>query len=86
MRVLLHPAIVHLGRAEYPLDDPDRMFDPRPHFAFDAVFRPLDLIDNTAVAVAAIDEILGFWCVLPDHHPLVGVGLVTPDAGLLAVQ
>ena len=28
MRVLLQPAIAHLGKAEHPLDDPDRMFDP----------------------------------------------------------
>jgi hypothetical protein len=38
------------------------------------------------VAVAAIDEILGLWCVLPDHRPLTAVGLITPYAGLLAVQ
>src|SRR6202030_2632928 len=53
MRVLLQPAIAHLGKAEYPLDDPDHMFNPGPHFGLGAVFRPLDLIDNTAVAVAA---------------------------------
>jgi hypothetical protein len=29
MGVLLEPAITHLGEAEHPLDDPDRMFDPR---------------------------------------------------------
>jgi hypothetical protein len=29
MSVLLEPAITHLGEAEHPLDDPDRMFDPR---------------------------------------------------------
>ena len=27
MSVLLQPAIAHLGKAEHPLDDPDRMFD-----------------------------------------------------------
>jgi len=27
--VLLEPAITHLGEGEHPLDDPDRMFDPR---------------------------------------------------------
>ena len=86
MRVLLQPAIAHLGKTEHPLDDSDRMLDPSPHFGFGAVFRPLDLIHDAAVAVAAIDEILGFWCVLPDHRPLAVVGLITPDAGLLAVQ
>ena len=29
MRVLFEPAIAHLGKAEHPLDNPDRMFDPR---------------------------------------------------------
>ena len=29
MSVLLEPAITHLGEAEHPLDDADRMFDPR---------------------------------------------------------
>ena len=58
--VLRQSAIAHLGEAEHPLDDPDRMFDPSPHFGLGAVFRPLDLIDNTAVAVAAVDEIRAF--------------------------
>jgi hypothetical protein len=60
MRVLLQAAVAHLGEAEYPLDDPDRMLDPRPHFRLGAVFRPLDLIGDTSVAVAAIGEIAGF--------------------------
>jgi hypothetical protein len=29
MRVLFEPAIAQLGEAEHPLDDPDRMLDPR---------------------------------------------------------
>ena len=53
MSVLVEPAIAHLGKAEHPLDDPDRMLDPGPHFGLGTIFRPLDLIDNTAVAVAA---------------------------------
>src|SRR5690242_15651633 len=77
MGVLLQPAITHLGKAEHPLDDPDRMLDPGPHFGLGAVFRPLDLIDNTAVAVAAIGEIAGLGCVLPDHRSLAAVGLIT---------
>src|SRR5438067_10071301 len=83
MRVLLQPAIAHFGKAEHPLDDPDRMFDPGPHFRFGAVFRPLDLIDNTAVAVAAIGEIAGFGRMLPDHRALAAIGLgrfLEPDA------
>jgi IS5 family transposase len=51
-----------------------------------AVFRPLDLIDNTAVAVAAIGEIAGLGSMLPDHRPLSAVGLITPYPGLLPVQ
>src|SRR5438477_10581611 len=86
MRVLLQPAVAHLGKAEHPLDDPDHMFNPWPHFGLGAVFRPLDLIDNTAMAVAAIGEIAGLGRVLPDHRPLSAVGLITPDAGLVAVQ
>jgi hypothetical protein len=85
MSVLLEPAITHLGKAEHPLDDPDRMFDLGPHFGLDTIFRPLDLIHNTAVAVAAIDEILGLWCVLPDRRPLAALGLVTLSATLASV-
>ena len=59
MSVLLEPAITHLGEAEHPLDDPDRMFDPGPHFGLGTIFRPLGLIYH-AVAVAAIGEILAF--------------------------
>jgi len=84
MSVLLEPAITHLGEAEHPLDDPDRMFDPGPHFGLGTIFCPLDFIDDTAVAVAAIDEILGLWRALPDHRPLAAVGLIsTKDVGRL---
>src|SRR5947207_1130001 len=86
MRVLLQTAIAHLGKAEHPLDDPDHMFNPGPHFGLGAVFRPLDLIDNTAVAVAAIGEIAGPGRALPDYRPLAAVSLITPYPGLLAVQ
>src|SRR5256714_15055142 len=86
MRVLFQPAIAHFGKAEPPLDNPDRMFDPGPHFGLGAVFRPLDLIDNPAVAVAAIGEIAGLGRMLPDHRPLSAVGLITPHSGLSPVQ
>ena len=56
MAVLVQPAIAHLGKAEHPLDDPDDVFDPGPHFRVGAFFGPLDLIDNTAVAIASINE------------------------------
>src|SRR5438477_10726361 len=86
MFVLLQPAIAHLGTAERPLDDPDDMFDPGPHFGLGAVFRPLDLIDNTAVAVTAIGETAGLERMLSDHRPLAAVGLIAPHPGLLSVQ
>ncbi len=41
MRVLLQPAIAHLGKAEHPLDDPDRVLDFGPHVRLGAVFHPL---------------------------------------------
>ena len=46
VEVLVQPAIAHLGKAEHPLDDPDGMLDPGPHFGLGAVFPPLDLIDK----------------------------------------
>ena len=86
MRVLFEPAITHLGKAEQPLDNPDRMFDLGPHFGFCAVFGPLGLIDNTAVTVAAIGEIPRPGRVLPDHRPLAAVRLVAPHTGFVPVQ
>src|SRR5262249_24988112 len=32
MEVLVQPAIAHLGKAEHPFDDPDRVFDAGSHF------------------------------------------------------
>ena len=52
MRVLLQPAVAHLGEAEHPLDDTDRMFDLALYFGLGAVFRPLDFIHDAAVAVS----------------------------------
>src|SRR5215472_2523138 len=79
MSVLRQSAIAHLDKVKHSLNDPDRMLDPGSHFRFGAVFRPLDLIDNTAVAIAAIGEIAGFG---RDHCPLSAVGLITPYPGL----
>src|SRR5215471_18335697 len=78
MGVLLQPAIAHFGKAEHPLDDADRMFNPGPHFGLGTIFRPLDLIDDAVVAVAAIGEVLGRGGVLVDHRPLAAVGLIAP--------
>src|SRR6516164_4177503 len=84
--VLVEPAIAHLGEAKHPLDDPDRMFDPGPDLRLGAIFRPLDLIHDAAVAVTPIGEILGFWRVLPDHRALAAISLIAPHSGLLTMQ
>jgi len=86
MEVLVQPAIARLGKAEHPLNDPDGVFDPGPHFGLGAVFRPLHLIDNTATAAATIGEIPGFGRALSDHRPLAAIGLIPPHAGLSPVQ
>jgi hypothetical protein len=52
------------------------MLDPDPHFGLGAVFRPLDLIDNTAVAAAAIGEIAGLGRMIPDHRPLAAIRVI----------
>ena len=43
MSVFLEPAIAHLGKAEHPLDDPDRMLGP-PLSRGQALARTLDLL------------------------------------------
>ena len=53
MSVLFEPAIAHLGKAKHSLDDPDRMLDLGPHLRFAPVFRPLDLVHDTAMAAIA---------------------------------
>src|SRR5262249_39191281 len=64
MSVLFEPAIAHLGEAEDPLDDPDRMLDFGPHLRFGPVCRALDLVHDAAMAVAAIGEVPRLGCVL----------------------
>src|SRR6516164_3205713 len=84
MSVFLQPAIAYLGEAKHALDDLDRMFDPSAHFGLDTIFRSLDLVDDAAVAVAAIGEVLGRGGVLTDHRPLAAVGLIAPYPGATA--
>src|SRR5215472_12822559 len=80
--VLCESAIAHLGEAEHPLNDPDRMLDPGAYLGLGAIFRPLDLIHHTAVAIAAaIGEIFSLWRMLADHRPLAAIGLITPHPG-----
>jgi hypothetical protein len=62
------------------------MLDFSAHLRFGPVSRPLDLIDNTAMAIAPVDKVPGLGGVLPDHRPLAAVGLITPHAGLFAMQ
>jgi hypothetical protein len=62
------------------------MFDPGPHSGIGAVFRPLDFIDDAAVAVAAVDKILGLGRVLSDHRPLAAVSLIPPYPSLLPMR
>src|SRR6516164_3348051 len=57
MSVLLEPAVADLGKAEHPLDNPDRMLDFGSHLRFGAVFRSFDLVHNAAVAIAAVDKV-----------------------------
>jgi len=53
MSVLLEPAITHLGEAEHPLDDPDRVFDPR--FREGRLLaRTLDLVRFFARSISSI--------------------------------
>ena len=66
MSVLLQTAVAHLDKTEHPLDDPDRIFGPAfasaiscPALWTSYRFCPLVLVHHAAVAVAAIDEILG---------------------------
>ena len=81
MSVLFEPAIPHLGEAKHPLDDPDRMLDFRAHLRFGAVFRALDLVHDTAMAIAAVDEVPRSWCVLADHCPAGRDTLGRPTRG-----
>src|SRR5215813_11133999 len=81
MSILFEPAIAHLGEAKHSLDDPDRMLDFGPHLRFGAIFRALDLIHNTATAIAPVDEVFRSRCVLTDYCPLAAIRLVAPHAG-----
>jgi hypothetical protein len=50
------------------------------------VFRPLTFVHHTTLAVAAIDEVLGLRCMPPDYRFLAAIRLITPHAGLFAMQ
>ena len=84
MSVLSKPAVAHLGKAEDPLDDPDRMLDFGPHLRFGPVFRAFHLVHDTAMAIATVDEVLRSRCALADRCPLAAIGLVAPHAGFVA--
>ena len=61
MSVLLQPAIAHLGKAKH-----SRLMIPigcsTLARTFGPVFRPLDLVHDTAMAIAAVDEVLRSRC------------------------
>ena len=86
MLVFLEPAVAHLGKAEHPLDDPDRMFDLGPHLRFGPVPGPLDRVDDATVSIAAVGEIPRPRRFPADHGALAAIGLIAPDAGFLAMQ
>jgi hypothetical protein len=86
MSILFESAIAHFGKAEHSLDDPDRMLDFGPHLRFGAVFRALDLIHSTAMAIAPVDEVFRSRCVLTDYCPLAAIRLIAPHAGFVSVQ
>src|SRR5215472_6951837 len=86
MSVLSEPAVAHFGKAEDPLDDTDRMLDFGAHLRFGPVFRALALVHDTAMAIAAVDEVLRSRGVPADHRPLAAIGLVAPHAGFVPVQ
>ena len=62
------------------------MFDPGAHLRLGPVFRPFDLVHNTAMAIAAVDEVPRSRGVLADHCPLAAIRLVAPHAGFVPVQ
>src|SRR6516162_5997406 len=70
IEVLLEPATAHLGEAEHPLDDPDRMLDLGPHLRLGAVLRSFDFVHHAAMAIAAVDKIARPWRAAPDRRPL----------------
>ena len=86
MAVLFQSAIAHLDEAEHALDDADGVLDLRTHLRLGPVLRALDLVDHAAMAIAAVDEVLGLRRVLTDRRCLTPVCLVAPDAGLIAMQ
>ena len=86
MSILFEPTIAHFGKAKHSLDDPDRMLDFGPYLRFGAVFRAFDLIHNTAMAIAPVDEVFRSRCVLTDYCPLAAIRLIAPHAGFVSVQ
>ena len=86
MRILVQPAVAYLGESKYPLDYTDTVLDLSPDLGLGAVPRLLRLIDDPAIAAAAVGEVFSLRRMFADHLPLTLIGLVAPDAGLLAMQ
>src|SRR3954462_1003441 len=84
--VLRQASVTRLGEAEHSLDHADAVFDFGANTRFGAVLTPLHLIDHTAMAVAAVGEVLSIRCVLTDHRPLSPIRLVAIYPRLVPVQ
>src|SRR5258706_6095566 len=76
MRILGQATVANFGKAEDALDDADDVLDLGAHPRLGLVLSPFDLIDYSALAVAAIDEVLGPWRSCPDHVTLAAIRLI----------
>ena len=56
--VLLEPSVAHLHEAEDALEDADGMLDLGPYTRLSLVLRPLGVVDDTAVTIAPVGEVL----------------------------
>ena len=86
MGILLQSAVTDLGEAEHPLDDADGVLDLGPYLRLGPVLRPLGLVHHTAMAIAAVGEVLCIRRVFLDHGGLAPVRLIAPHARLVPVQ
>jgi len=84
--ILVQPAIAHLRESKHALDDPDTMLDLRPYLRLGPIASFLCLIDNTAMTISPVGEVLCRWSMLADDMTLATIGLVAPDTPFLAME
>ena len=84
--ILVQPAIAHLHKSKHALDDPDAMLDLRPYLRLGPIASFLCLIDNTAMTISPVGEVLCRWSMLADDMTLATIGLVAPDTPFLAME